>query len=132
MAELTDIKATLETKVSKIDTESEKIAGFGEEIDLLYKKIPDGAMLEEYLKILVLDAAESGFVVQRFRQEPGAGEGITLEIELTGSLGAVPDLVKAIESAERFAEVKGVGTTTREDGATDVKITVVVYSMRGL
>ena len=132
LAELRDIKLGLETKVAKIESESEKINGLSAEIDLLYKKLPERPELEEYLQELVLDAADAGFVVQRFRQQEGSEDsqgGISLEIEFTGSLDSIPQLVGAIENAERFAEIRDVRTTTREDGGTDVRISVVVYTL---
>ncbi len=129
LAELRDIKLSLETKVAKIESESEKMSGVVTEIDLLYKRLPEESKLEEYLQELVLDAADAGFIIQRFRQQ-GSSEGeIPLEVEFTGSLGSVPQLVRAMENAERFAEITDVGTITREDGGTDVRITVVVYTL---
>lgn len=126
--ELREIKEGLQTKTTKIDRDTQALSSLSSQVDLLYKRLPEGALLEEYLRELVLSSAKAGFVIERFRQQEGYEQGNPVEVGFTGNLGSLPDLIAEIENGQRFAEIKSIKTAARE-GSTDVTIVLVVYSL---
>jgi len=128
LLQLRRIDTLLKQKVQDLDTGIEQMSAYAPYIDILYTKIPEDILLEDYLEEVVLAAARAGFVIQRFRQQDVTEDVIPLEIELSGEISNLPNLIEALEDTARFAIVRSVRTNA-EDYYTDVRVLVNIYKL---
>ena len=126
LVELKDIRANLQQKTTRMRQEEVKINELGEQLDVLYTRLPEQPSIENYLESIVFAAGKSGFSVLKLQRQTQTNNAIDIEIDVTGNISFLPQLIEDIENSARFTKVKEIRTETNE-GITNVKLLVQVF-----
>jgi Tfp pilus assembly protein PilO len=128
LEELTNIKESMKTRITKTNEGQIIILDRNDAIQKLNHAIPSKTELDDLLQEFVLTTSSTGFIVIRMRQVEEATGEIPITVEMSGELAKLPELVNAIESMNRFIQIKEIGTD-EENGRVLFRMQIIAYTI---
>lgn len=127
--ELKYIRDNMVQKITQIDTESTAILTSYDGVVLLFNRIPNEMLVQDFLGELVVTAAKSGFMVQQVKPIATKGDEMPLDVRFSGKLENLPKLVSNIEdNMYRFVSIEEIATQ-KDAFASSVRMRIVIYKL---
>lgn len=111
--ELAQIRDAMNTKLIQIQNSEETISRETEGVAALNAAITNDVDLQEFLSQLVLEAANSGYSIERVKETDIVGDVIKVDVELVGDTLQLAQLMRGIENMQRFVTIQDLRLDTK-------------------
>ncbi len=123
--ELTGIKNKMERKVLETLEGERILKEYAKNVEALNNSVTTKVELEKFIQELVLTTSNTGFIVNRIRQDDSYNNEAYVNMEMTGPLAQMPKLVEAIENMNRFTRIDEIQTyEERNEMILRMKVTI--------